>query len=117
MLLKHLTAKKIAKKYQNLARKIPYQRPDEKVEEDIDFLKQVPVSLWDRLVRNVRNQFDDLETFDYNNDTNISDLDTKNKSGTQIPANKIIKKYKTLAIKRPHQDVCFCKTGTYSCKG
>ena len=109
MILKHVTAKKTAKKYQNLARKIPYQRPDKKVEEDIDSLKQVPVSPWDRFVRNVRNQFDDLETFDYNNDTNISDLDTKNKSGTQIPAKKIIKNTKHWQEKDPTKTFVFAK--------
>ena len=40
-------------------------------------LKQVSVSPWDRLARNVRDQFDGLETGDYDNDTNISDLGTK----------------------------------------
>ena len=47
-----------------MQRKKPYQRPDEKVEEDVVFLKHVPVYSWDRLRRKVREQFDDLEPFD-----------------------------------------------------
>ena len=43
MILKHFNAKKIAKKYQNLARKIPYQRPDKRVDDYVVLLKQVPV--------------------------------------------------------------------------
>ena len=43
MILKHFTAKKIAKKYQNLQRKIPYQRPDKKLDDYVVLLKQVPV--------------------------------------------------------------------------
>ena len=56
------------KKYINLARKKPYQRTDKKVEENVVFLKQVSVNPWDRLARNVWDQFDDLETVEYNND-------------------------------------------------
>ena len=41
------------------------------------FWKQVPVHPRNRLVRDVRNQFDGLEIGDYNNDNNISDLGTK----------------------------------------
>ena len=51
-----------------MARKKPYQRTDKKVEEDVVFLKQVSVNPRDRLARNVRDQFDDLETVEYNND-------------------------------------------------
>ena len=51
-----------------MARKKPYQRTDKKVEENVVFLKQVFVNPWDRLARNVRDQFDDLETVEYNND-------------------------------------------------
>lgn len=43
MILKHFAVKKIAKKYQNLARKVPYQRPDKNVEDYVVLLKQVPV--------------------------------------------------------------------------
>ena len=56
------------------------------------FLKQVPVHTRDRLARDVRDQFDGLETVDYNNDTNISDLGTKKKSGKQIAAKEIFRK-------------------------
>ena len=56
------------KKYINLARKKLYQRTDKKVEENVVFLKQVSVNPWDRLARNVRDQFDDLETAEYNNE-------------------------------------------------
>ena len=57
------------------------------------FWKQVPVHPRNRLARDVRNQFDGLETGDYNNDTNISDLAKKKKeSGKQIAARKIVKK-------------------------
>ena len=67
------------------------------------FWKQVPVHLRNRLARDVRDQFDGLETVDYNNDTNISDLDTKKKSGKQIAARKIVKKYINFARKKPYQ--------------
>ena len=43
------------------------------------FWNQVPVHPRNRLARDVRNQFDGLETGDYNNDTNISDLAKKKK--------------------------------------
>ena len=76
-----------------MQRKKTYQRPDEKVEEDVVFLRHVPVHPRDRLTRNVRNQFNDLETVDYNNDTNVSDLGTKKKSGKQIAAKEIFRKY------------------------
>ena len=48
-----LAAKKIIKKYRNLARKNPYQRPPPRTE---------------------TTEFDDLETIDYNIDTSIDDL-------------------------------------------
>ena len=58
--------------------------------------------------RPAQNTFDylaDLETNDYNNDTSISDLNdvaarSKKISGTQVAAEKIIKKYKNLAKKK-----------------
>ena len=67
------------------------------------FWKQVPVHPRNRLSRDVRNQFDGLETVDYNNDTNISDLGTKKKSGKQIAARKIVEKYINFARKKPCQ--------------
>ena len=67
------------------------------------FWKQVPVHPRNRLARDVRNQFDGLETVDYNNDTNISDLGTKKKSGKQIAARKIVEKYINFARKKPCQ--------------
>ena len=48
-----LAAKKILKKYRNLARRKSYQRPSASA---------------------VTTKFDDLETVDYNNNTSISDL-------------------------------------------
>ena len=48
-----MAAKKIIKRYRNLARKKPYRRPPPHTE---------------------TTEFDDLETIDYNNDTSISDL-------------------------------------------
>ena len=68
-----LAAKKIIKKYRNLARKKPYQRPPPRTE---------------------TTEFDDLETIDYNNDTSINDLNdivsnTKKGKNTQLAANKI----------------------------
>ena len=62
--------KKIVKKYRNLARKKPYQRPSQNNSDDLA----------------------DLETIDYNNDTGISDLNdivTGSKKGTQITAKKV----------------------------
>ena len=85
------------------------QRPDMKVEEVVLFLKQVLGYLRERLTRKVRVEFDDLETVDYNNDTSISGFGRKKKYRTQIVFNKIIKKYKTLARKKLHQDVVFVK--------
>ena len=71
-----LAAKKIIKKYRNLARKKPYQRPPPRTE---------------------TTEFDDLETIDYNNDTSINDLNdivsnTKKGKNTQLAAKKILKK-------------------------
>ena len=61
-----IAAEKIVKKYRNLARKKPYQRPPENTFEDLA----------------------DLETIDYNNDTSITDLNiatrSKKISGTQV---------------------------------
>ena len=66
-----------------MARKKPYQRPSENTSDDLA----------------------DLETIGYNNDTSISDLNdiaarSKKISGTQVAAEKIIKKYKNLAKKK-----------------
>ena len=82
-----IAAKTIVKKYRNLARKKPYQRPPQ-------------------------NTFDDLadsETIAYNNDTSISDLNdiaagSKKVSGTQVAAKKIIKKYRNLAKKKAQKN-------------
>ena len=51
------------------------------------------------------NDLDDVETVHYNNDTNVNDLDNINlkKSGAQIAAKKIIKKYRNMARKKPYQ--------------
>ena len=46
-----IAAKKLTKKYRNLPRKKPYQRPPKKAGNDVVFLKQVPVYARDRLVR------------------------------------------------------------------
>ena len=82
------------KKYRNLARKKLYQRTDKKVEENVVFLKQVSVNPWDRLARNVRDQFDDLETVEHNNDILILVIwPNKRKSGKQIAVKKIVRKY------------------------
>ena len=82
------------KKYRNLARKKLYQRTDKKVDENVVFLKQVSVNPWDRLARNVWDQFDDLETVEYNNDILILVIwPKKRKSGKQIAAKKIVRKY------------------------
>ena len=69
-----ITAKKIVKKYRNLARKKTYQR-------------LLPPS------ENNFNDFTDLETVDYNNDTSISDLNDiasgpKKNKNAQIAAKK-----------------------------
>ena len=80
-----------------MARKKPYQWPHKKVEESLLFVKQLPVHPKDRLAREVRDQFDDLETADYSNDTNISDLGTKETNSCQ----KIVKKYENLTRKKP----------------
>ena len=98
-----MTAKEIVKKIQKFWKEKPHQRPDKKVEEDVVFWKQVPVHTRNILARDVRDQFDGLETVDYNNDTNISDLGTKKKSGKQIAARKIVKKYINFARKKPYQ--------------
>lgn len=55
----------------------------------------------DRLARKVRDQFDDLETTDYNIDTNFNDLVSKRTSATQIASKKTVKTYRTLARKKP----------------
>ena len=98
-----------------MARKKPYQWPHKKVEESLLFVKQLPVHPKDRLAREVRDQFDDLETADYSNDTNISNLGTKETSGTQIAAKKLLKKTKIWQGKnqrsdqRVEEDVIFVK--------
>ena len=74
-----------------MARKKRYWRRDKRVEEDVAFLKQVPVHPKDKLARKVRDQFKDLGTVDYNNDTNIGDLGTKKISRTLVAAKKIVK--------------------------
>ena len=61
------------KKYRNLARKQPYQTSPPRTE---------------------TNEFNDLETIDYNNDTSINDLNdimsnTKEGKNTQLAAKKI----------------------------
>ena len=57
-------------------------------------MKQVSVSPRDRLARNVRDQFDDLETVEYNNDILILVIwPKKRKSGKQMAAKKIVRKY------------------------
>ena len=51
-----------------------------------------------------KNDLDDVETINYNNDTNISDLDNinlKETSGAQVK--KIVKKYRHLPRKQPYQ--------------
>ena len=113
---KQIAARKIVRKYINFARRKPYQRPDKKVEEDIVFLKQVPLYPQDRLTRKARLEFDDLETVDYNNDTSINDLDTKKNYETQIAVNKIIKKIQNIGKKKTPPRRCFCKTGTCTFK-
>ena len=91
------------KKCKNLAKKNTRQR-DKQIEEDVAFVKQVPVHPKDRLARKVRDQFGDLETIDYNNDTNINDLVPKRTSGTQTAAKKIVNKNKNLSRKKkPYQ--------------
>ena len=73
-----LAAKKILKKYRNLDRRKPYQRPSASA---------------------VTTEFDDLETVDYNNATSLSDLNdivsgTKKNINAQKTAKKIPQKYK-----------------------
>ena len=75
-----------------MARKKPNGRRDKKTEEDVLFMKEVPVQPRDRLARKVY----------YDKDTNISNLGTKKTSGTQITAKKIVKKYRNLARKKPY---------------
>ena len=50
-----------------------------------------------------------MKQFTVQYDTSISELGTKKKYGTQIAVNKIIKKYKTLARKKRHQDIVLVK--------
>ena len=112
------------KKCKNLAKKNTRQR-DKQIEEDVAFVKQVPVHPKDRLARKVRDQFGDLETIDYNNDTNINDLVPKRTSGTQTAAKKIVNKNKNLSRKKNHTKNllknrggrCFFKTNACSPKG
>ena len=49
-----IAAKKIVKRYRNLARKKPYQRPYRKPDNDVVFLKQVPVHPRDRFARKTK---------------------------------------------------------------
>ena len=49
-----IAAKKIVTKYRNLERKKPYQRPSKKPDDDVVFLKQVPVHPRDRLARKTK---------------------------------------------------------------
>ena len=52
------------------------------------------------------NDFDDVETITYNNDTNINNLDNvnlKKTSGAQIAAKKLIQKYRNLARIKTYQ--------------
>ena len=83
-----------------MARKKPYQRPSENTSDDLA----------------------DLETIGYNNDTSISDLNdiaarSKKISGTQVAAEKIIKKYKNLAkkkIQKNQNDLAHAETIDYN---
>ena len=68
-----LAAKKITKKYRNLAKKKPYQRSPPRTE---------------------TTEFNDLETTDYNNDTSVDELNDivsnrKKGKNTQLTAKKI----------------------------
>ena len=57
-------------------------------------MKQVSVNPRDRLARNVSDQFGHLETVEYNNDILILVIwPKKRKSGKQIAAKKIVRKY------------------------
>ena len=49
-----VAAKKVVKKYRNLARIKPNQRPPKKTEDDVVFLKQAPVHPRDRLARKTK---------------------------------------------------------------
>ena len=93
------------KKCKHLAKKNTRQR-DKQIEEDVAFVKQVPVHQNDRLARKVRDQFGDLETIDYNNDTNINDLVPKRTSGAQAAAKRILNKYKNLSRKKTIPKTC-----------
>ena len=53
---KQITAKKIVKKYRNLRRKKPYWRISKKTDDDVEFLKQVPVHSRDRLARKIKDK-------------------------------------------------------------
>ena len=53
---KQITTKKIIKKSRNLARKKAYQRISKKTDDDVKFLKQVPVHPRDRLARKAKNK-------------------------------------------------------------
>ena len=50
-----IASKKIVKKYRNLAKKKPYQRPPKKTDNDVVILKQVPVHPRGRLARKTKN--------------------------------------------------------------
>ena len=53
---KQVTAKKFVKKYKNLARKKSYQRISRKTDNDVEFLKQIPVHPRDRLARKTKDE-------------------------------------------------------------
>ena len=82
-----VAAKKILRKYRNLARRKPYQRP---------------------LASAATTDFDDLETVDYNRKTSISDLNdivsgTRKNIYAQKTAKKIPQKYKKIAQKKKNK--------------
>ena len=51
---KQIAAKKIVKKYKKMARKKPYRRISKETDDDVVFLKQVPVHPRDRLARKTK---------------------------------------------------------------
>ena len=78
--------------------------------------------LYQRPAQNTFDYLADLETNDYNNDTSTSDLNdiaarSKKISGTQVAAEKIIKKYKNLAkkkIQKIQNDLAHAETIDYN---
>lgn len=76
--------KKVIKKSRNSARKKLYKRPSPRDDNYYDLA--------------------DLETIDYNNDSDLNDIDSNKKiSSSQIPAKKILQKYKKLSKKKKHE--------------